>query len=222
MYFYGHEGGRERGRAHRLRLPVAEVVHRFAAGRSGQCGSAYANGTHYWLDTTGAVWAEDTTGTQFYDLDPINFTATWVTMQFEIAWSKAAGLDGYQLVQSITIFGERLSAHDLGIDWRKGYSATYERPTMWNTSQIAAQPRFPTEHQITVGEEVQALSVRVTDFLWSTKASRPSPPADSGQGARFFGITLELEPLDGAFRVESSSAGWLIHERTLPSSTVRQ
>ena len=167
-----------------------------------------ANGTHYWLDTTGAVWAEDTTGTQFYDLDPINFTATWVTMQFEIAWSKAAGLDGYQLVQSITILGERLSAHDLGIDWRKGYSATYERPTMWNTSQIAAQPRFPTEQfQITVGEEVQALSVRVTDFLWSTKASRPNPPADSGQGARFFGITLEVEPLDGAFRVESSLQG---------------
>ena len=103
------------------------------------------------------------------------------------------------------VLGERLSPHDVQIDWREGYSSAYNRTVLYQDPMISQQALTPTEQfQVTIGDENQAFALRVTDLLWSSSdgSPRPSPPTDSGQGARFFAITMEVEPIPDPYRVD--------------------
>jgi hypothetical protein len=145
----------------------------------------------YWLDAGGRLWLEDASGAVFTD------NGKWVTSQAEGHWARIGGPSGYQTTRTMTFLGERLSAHDMNIEWRNGYSNNYDRAALYFDPQIAAQARAPTEQfQVSIEREHQAVSVRITDF----------PPTGSaigtGQGCRWYAMTFEADPLDGPFRVD--------------------
>ena len=150
----------------------------------------------YWLSIFGNLWAEDTTGTVYTD------NGAWVTMQFEVGWMKANGTQGYQTTRSGVLLGKWLSAHDAYIDWRSGYSNTYERGAPFLDNAIQSQARAPTEQfLVEVDREQQAVAMRFTD------AAPTGGTIGTGQGARFFAMTFAVDPIDDTFRVDPIQQG---------------
>lgn len=157
-------------------------------------GSAYR---YAWLGGTGNVYVEDRTT----HLDP---DSTWVTMRAVSPWIKASGLQGLQHVNRALLLAKNATHHDLNVYFAYDYSSTYKSARLYTATQLAtlnaALPNQQIEHPLHDDARCEAIRIKIEDATPSTGQS-----VTTGQGATWIGLTFEVAPQQGAYKLPDES-----------------
>jgi len=121
----------------------------------------------------------------------------WVVLSAESAWIKPAGLQGFARVHRTTFLGERSSNHDIVISVGTDYSYAYPQTTRWESYKIDSLLTLPIE-QLSLhvrAQKCESIRVKVQD------APPTSGAIGTGEGARFVGLSFELESMSDTYRL---------------------
>jgi hypothetical protein len=159
------------------------VADNSASAVAGACNS---RGIYHWAAPNGAVYQE-TPGTY------LDAGSTWITLSFETAWFKFAGLQGFQRVWSVALLGEYYTDHTLIFKYAVDYAAAYSTPvseavtSAFGLEQLRYVPRT---------QKCQAMRVYFADSSSGT--------VGSGRGLSFTGLAFEAKVLPKTNRLAAA------------------
>lgn len=150
-------------------------------------GSCNSRGSYYWAATNGTVYQESSSS--YLD------GSQWVTLSFETAWIKFAGLQGFQRIWAVGLLGERQSDHNLLFQYAVDYSATYSTAINKNV-----QSSFGLEQlrYVPRTQKCQSMRVKFAD------ATPTSGTVGTGRALTFTGLAFEAKALPKINRLAST------------------
>lgn len=146
----------------------------------------------HWVTPGGIVVREDST-------TYLDRGAAYVSQQFETAWLKVAGLQGFQKLRRITVLAAKQTNHDLKLELAFDYESSFTETKTWTASAINALPREQLQYGLK-RRRCMAIKIRVT-------CQTPSGglAVGTGQGPVLLGLALEALVKPGIARLGASA-----------------
>lgn len=144
----------------------------------------------------GRVYVEDTAT----HLDAGSY---WVTKVAETANVKGGGLQGQQFTNRALLLAKRQTGHDHAMKFAFDYSASYGTTRTWSASELAslasALPNMQLEMLPNDNASGEAVRLHISD------ATPSSGSVGTGEGATWIGVTFEVVPQPGAYKLPDAS-----------------
>lgn len=148
-----------------------------------------ASPTYSTVTTDGQLWAENTS---YYDTNAAG-TPVFVPTVVTTAWNKIQGVQGYQRARQVQLLFEEMDDCGITMSFAVNYQSAIVQTYSWPSAVIDRLPNAIVQQHVG-GAYMKQLALQVT------VSDTPGTNATNGRGARFVGLSLELEALDGRYR----------------------
>jgi hypothetical protein len=149
--------------------------------------------TFSWVSSTGVVSQQ----TQASYLQAGAFAPS----QFETGWIKLAGLQGFQRIRRVNVFGKSLAPHGVTLQLAFDYSPSYTEYIFFDETTIAGLAGHPlwTLSHVVANQRCSAIRILVND-------AAPASPG-TGAGAVFYSVAIEYAAIDKLARLPAANKG---------------
>lgn len=155
-----------------------------------------------WLAADGTVYVEnDSSDANAYREN----NGTWITMSVETGWFKVAGIQGRQMFNRVLLLARKRSATNLSLAIGYNYGLDFATAHTWTNDALdslltSGWPITQLQHSGNNDSEGQSVRVRITDGDPSLDGS------NSGRGATWLALTLDITPRSGATDVPEEAS----------------
>lgn len=154
-----------------------------------------------WLGANGVVYRDKSV----IDADSHLDGTTWVTMAAETGSFKLGGLQGRQQLNRLLVLARKASDHNLSVSLAYNYEETFRTARTFTRAEInslltSGWPITQLKHEPHDDAEGQSVRLRLED------AAPTGGSVNSGEGATWIGLTLDITPKPGVFEVPEEAA----------------